>query len=141
MASARVAHVFDRWRRHVRRSRRRHRLLDFNRAVGEHSSQRANRRSNRRDHRADHADRQRELGDDTALLFDDDTPDVALIQQMFDLRQDLVGRAFNLLAPGTFHRWSPFRWPLTYLTMAALHSSGYRLCHRLGWYLSYTARS
>ena len=38
-----------------------------------------------------------------ALVLDDDPPDVAFVNELADLRQDLIGRALDLLAPGSFH--------------------------------------
>src|SRR6185503_10040596 len=64
--------------------------LDFDRAVGEHGRERANGGEHGREHRADHADGEREFGDASGSLLDDDAADVALVQQLPDCLHELI---------------------------------------------------
>jgi hypothetical protein len=84
-------------------ARRWRRLLDLDRAVSEHGRQRTERRRERRDHGPDDAYGQRKFGDHSALLLDEYAADVAFVDQPLDLRQDLLGRAFDSFSPGAFH--------------------------------------
>src|SRR6185312_8226095 len=84
-----------------------HDLLDFDTASGDERGQRANSGRDRRDDAADNACRQGKLSDGPALLLHHDPADVAFFDEPLELREDLLGRTFELLPERAFHRFDP----------------------------------
>jgi hypothetical protein len=96
-------------RRFCRRSRRTD-SLHLYATVGEQRGQRADCGKYRREYSADNPYCQWEFCNTAITLFDDDSPHVALVDNLFDRFQKLVAARFNRLPESTFfHRFLPAR--------------------------------
>src|SRR5918994_1499041 len=77
-------------------------FLDDDRALQHQRGDRADGCELRREQRADHADRQRNVDEHAAVLvLDDDTADVALANDLLDLRQQRVAAELELFGTGS----------------------------------------
>src|SRR5262245_31008708 len=84
-----------------------HGLFHLDAAAGDERCQRTDGSRHRGDDAADDAGGQRKFSDGLAFLLDHDSPDVPLFDELLELREDLLGRAFELLPERAFHRFDP----------------------------------
>src|SRR5688572_2430504 len=85
-----------------RRRRGRRLFLDDDRALQHQRGDRADGCELRREQRADHADRQRDVDEHAAVVvLDDDAADVALANDLLDLRQQRVAAELELFGTGS----------------------------------------
>src|SRR2546422_4294542 len=83
--------------------------LHFDRAVIDHSGQRANGGKNRSQNRANHTDAERELRDSVTALLDDHPPHVTLVHQLPNRINELSAGDLDRFFPGVFTHDASFR--------------------------------